>query len=496
MNNNLNNNNVTNFNTPKQPVNNTTQFQTFQQPIYNQRPIKNKRNNKKILLIVIVVAIIAAIIIKIFVGPKVSDKKINSMFDIDSFIRVEKDGKYGYIDSNGKFVIQPQYDYATEFYQDHAIVALKSENSANVYQVIDKSGNVKATAGYSSDIKYIEEANIWIINDQLYDDSLKKLSPDDVEVSYKDAGYLKWSNKTDNTAGIMNSSGKITYTYKFVNNENYFNFDPSDNAETLKENYCKVNIENKKYGIVNCDTGKIVYDYIDKYISNEDNNMFEIETKSNYEFVSIMYIQNDKIVFQSSSKNVSLYYSNYGYIEIIDKDKAYDERYSYIDISKGQITDKKPSSSSNTNDEWEEFTKITKFSCNSGYGLMSGEKIKIPCEWSNIKYFDLMLYKYLSSKGKEYVITQKDGKSYLINLKDGKAVAEFNASNIYLDDDSTFIYYRDAETSQDIIYNLITGKSLTIENNTNFTIYKNYITLREDGKLNYYNTDLKLIYTK
>ena len=152
MNNNLNNNNVTNFNTPKQPVNNTTQFQTFQQPIYNQRPIKNKRNNKKILLIVIVVAIITAIIIKIFVGPKVSDKKINSMFDIDSFIRVEKDGKYGYIDSNGKFVIQPQYDYATEFYQDHAIVALKSENSANVYQVIDKSGNVKATAGYSSDI--------------------------------------------------------------------------------------------------------------------------------------------------------------------------------------------------------------------------------------------------------------------------------------------------------------------------------------------------------
>ena len=45
-------------------------------------------------------------------------------------------------------------------------------------------------------------------------------------------------------------------------------------------------------------------------------------------------------------------------------------------------------------------------------------------------------------------------------------------------------------------YNLITDKTLSVENELELYRYSNYITLKEDNKLNYYNTDLKLIYTK
>lgn len=520
MNENNVNNGGNNYNIPPQPTNNinTVPVQNEQninfqqQPVYNQpqnnyqQPMNNQNNNKsnkKILFIIIaiVIVIVGIFVAKNFIGKGTGDKKIDSLFSSDSPIRVKKDKKYGYIDSNGNFIIQPQYDYATDYYGDYAEVALETtveDNKVKVYQIIDKKGNVKATAKYSSDIEYVDDYDIWIINDQLYNGSLNKISADGIKVDYEKYGYLRWENDSNKTAGIMNTSGKVTYTYKFADGEDYLGVSPSDTDKTLKERYCRITIENNKYGIVNCNTGKVVYDYTDKYISDEDDNIFEVSVKDNYEFVSIMYIQNDKIIYQSSSKNVDLYYSSYGYVQIRDDDKDYSQKYSYIDVSTGQITDKQPSSSNDTDDldEWEEFSKLTKFSCSTGYGLMSGDKEKIPCEWSEIEYFDLLLYKYLSSNGKKYVMAKKDDKTYLLNLKDGKAAAEFNSTYIYTDSDSTFIYYEDSKTNKKIIYNLITGKSISVENETNLDTYSNYITLEEDGKLNYYNMNLKLIYTE
>lgn len=499
--NNINNNQV-NFNNLQQPMNNNS-FQTLQQPTYDQQPTK-KNSIKKILLIIIAIVVIVLLVffIKHFIGGETGDKNNASTFSVNSLIAVEKDGKYGYIDLKGNFVIQPQYDYATSFYGDYAEVAIENEvdgQKVKTYQVIDKAGNVKMTTSSAWGIEHKSEYDIWIINNQLYNGSLKKLSADGVKVTYEDEGYLIWENDTNKTAGIMNSSGKVTYTYKFADGESYIGVDTPDNDKTLKEKYCRITIDNKKYAIVNCDTGKVAYDYTDKYISLEDDNIFKLTTKDTFEFVSIMYIQNDKVIYESSNKNVDLYYSGRGYVRITDDDKDYNERYSYIDISTGQITDSEPESSSNSNydlDEWEEYTKITKFNCSSGYGLMSGENTKIPCEWSNIKYFDLSLYKYLSSKGKEYVMAEKDGKIYLLNLKDGKSVAEFNAFYINTYGDTTFIYYKDQETGKRIIYNLITGKSLTTEYEQNAYLYSNYMTLEEDGKLNYYNTDFELFYSQ
>ena len=91
---------------------------------------------------------------------------------------VEKNGKYGYIDSNGNFIIDPIYDEAYSFNGNYAIVRTTvkyddlSSLEKDVYQLIDKYGEVKATTPFYDYPEYISKYNVWIINSELYDKNL------------------------------------------------------------------------------------------------------------------------------------------------------------------------------------------------------------------------------------------------------------------------------------------------------------------------------------
>ncbi len=465
--------------------------------------INNTKSKKKLLLFIIGGLLLIAIVL--FVGYKFFENKnsdINVIFD-DALIKVKKDDKYGYINSNGKFVLEPVYEVATDFQGNYAMVKTTVNiegTNREIYQLIDKKGNAKAQAEYSTDIKYVSEYNIWIINDQLYNSSLKKISSDKVKVKYEKYGYLSWEDVDRKSAGIMDTSGKVTYTYKYQTGEDYFSITPSDTNSTLTERYCITNVDNEKYAIVNCDTGKLVYDYTENYILDEDDNIFQVSKRDPWEFVTLMYVQNNEIAYQTNSKNVDLNYYSSGYVLIRDEDKDYSNRYSYLDVKTGNILSSQPSNNNsdvNINlNEWETLTGMTKKSCGNGYGLVKGEEEILPCEWYSIDYFGSLLYQYLTSKGKNYVMARKDDKTYIVDLKNGKTVAEFDSSYIYDDETSTFIYYKDSSTNEKIIYNLITGRTLKTSDDNSLNVYSNYITIKENNKKNYYNTNLKLIYSE
>lgn len=467
------------------------------------------KSNKKLILIIggIVGAIILviAVIALFLVNSGSSDKKI-AAFDPDPLIIIKKDGKYGYINSKGKVVLEPQYLSATLFKGDYAVVSIKNPKKENdyhdnVYQVIDKKGRVKAEAYYDSYIKYYDEHDIWIINEELYNGKLKKVTKDGLKVTYED-GYLRWFSKDKKTAGIMNLNGKVTYKYTFKDGESYFGYERSNNTDNFKQRYCRTNIDNEKYGIVNCDTGKVIYDYSTKYISDESYNIFSINEKSGYKFIEKMYIQNDEIIYKTENNNVRLTGYNYkdGYIEIYDSSvKDYNDRYSYVDLSNGKIVKDKtkikkdPKMQDVKLDDFESTTKYTKFSCDKGYGIMSGEKVVIPCEWKRIEYFDLSLYKYLESKGKKYILAVKDDKTYLLNLKNGKQVAEFNSTSVQKHTGSIFLTY--TEKNKAYIYNIVTGKSQKFDKKDNVGISSSYVVVKDGNKYIYYNSDFKKIYT-
>ncbi len=486
------------------PVSFDSNNQSYIQNPVNQIPNNNNYDNKpkknKVLLIVIIAVIIG---IAVFLGIKFLGGK-NTVSDQASTISegdpilIEKGDKYGYIDTNGNVIIPFKYDDAWSFIGGYTRVSEITDVDGyldELFYLIDTKGNIIYTANSSRGILYYDRYDVWIINGKLYNGSLKQLSADSITVDYKDNGYLSW--ESEKSAGIMDYTGKITYTYNFSGDEDFLSINVPDVSATLKEKYCIVNVENKKYAIVNCETGKVVYNFTDYYISEYDNNIFELSLKSNFEFVSSIYIQNDQIIYETNDQNIDLYYDSSGYVKIDDSNKPYSERYSYINILTGEITQEKPSVDIPTItsiDIWEEYTNYKQQSCdNGGYSLVKDDTVVVPCGYDSFKYFDLNLYKYLVSKGKDYVLAKKDRKTYLVDLKTGQVVEEFNMPSVITREDSSFVYYQDDNGTY--IYNLISGKSFTTSDvDAKVYIRSNYFVIKQDSKSDYYNMDCKLIY--
>ena len=118
----------------------------------------------------------------------------------------------------------------------------------------------------------------------------------------------------------------------------------------------------------------------------------------------------------------------------------------------------------------------------------------IPCKYSNISTFQEPLNTYLKTKNKNYIIATTDDKTQLINLKNKKVVKEFNTTRLVDKYEGPFVcYYQNDDV---VIYNILTKKEIKIKDATINLVGSNYIsTITTSGKLNYYNSNLKLIYS-
>ncbi len=483
-----------------------SQEPAYVQPGLNAQPPQKSSGSKTVIFVIISVIILVAVAIGIsFLLPDSKEKKekekIEQQFASDKPIPVKKADKYGYINTKGEFVIDAKYEAANEFIGEYAVVREMTEIEGikqTQYAIINTKGkSVKTSIG---PVEYIESDNKWIIDYALYDENMKQLSPKGTRVGDGEDGYYIWVSQDGKTGGIMNSKGKKTYTYTFQTGESYINFDVSDNDETLKEKYCVMNIENDKYAVVNCDTGTVVLDYTTQYISDEDDNIFDISKEGSFSTEYYIYVQNDKIAYKTPiDGDVSLNYYP-GYVQIRDYDKPYSDRYTYLPTDTLTEQKEQPTSTSEEKEEneWEKLTKNKTFTCSEGYGLMNGEKITLPCEYDSIKYLELDLYKYLKSNKKDYVYARKDGKWYVIDLNTKASVYEFKTSYIYPQEKTSFMYYTHSETKKTVIFNILTGKSLAIENNAYDYYHSNYVRIKDyDAKtVKFYNTDLELIYTE
>ena len=518
------NNPVANLGTNQAPMNNmpmnNNQGVTIptppNEPSYIQPGLNTPQPSKKsssktiIIVLIVIVALIAAAIGIISILPKSEAQKeaeqIERKFATDKPIPVTKDGKYGYINTKGKFIIQPIYEAAEEFKGDFTVVrTLKEEAGVEVnnYQIINSKGKVIKES--IMPIKYITDDNKWIIDYALYDEKIKQISPKGTRVSYANEGYYIWVSDDAKTGGIMNGKGKKTYTYQFQENENYISVDVSETDETLSEKYCKMNIENDKYAIVNCDTGTMIMDYTENYVTVKDDNIFSVCKEDSYSTDYYLYVQDNKIAYRTptgSGYDISLTYYP-GYVQIRDSNKAYSERYTYLHTSTLKEEKEAPEDADEDEediDEWEKLTSNKKFTCSDGYGLINEEKIVLACEYDLLKYVEIDLYKYLKSEKKNYIYANKDDKWYLIDLDTKKTLFEFNTSYIYQETGTSFMSYKEQDTKELKIFNIITGNTLTVSNPDDVYdyYYSNYIKIKSrDGKtIKYYNTDLELIYTE
>ena len=362
------------------------------------------------------------------------------------------------------------------------------EKEEDKSQIIDMNGKVVIDSSYNPE--YFEDLEVWLIKSSLYDKNLKQISGDGYKIYHIEDNYFQWNDRESKTAGIMNEKGKILYKYTFQSDENFMSIDSSDKDEDLKDLYCVVNIENKKYGIVNCKNGKLVYDFGDKKIFSNGDNTFKIYNSSMSEVLDNIFINNDKVLYHSNGKNVGLTYRN-GYLHINDYSNY---QTSYLDIKTGKIVDKVDNTTTVELSDWEKKNDMTVYECETGVGLKSKDKVVVDCVWDSIRIFDYPVYDYLVSKNKKYIITKKDDSYYLVDLKNSKTIKEFKTKHIRNANNSPFIYYDD-ENDNYVIYNVVTDKEVTVKNDVDIWLRSNYVIVEEDNKYNYYNSDLKLIYT-
>ena len=478
-------------------------------PQPNPQPTTESRKGSSKRLFIFIGAGLALIlgiflIIKFFGGGGSEEAKkevelINTTYDENILLAVKKDDKYGYINLKGEFVIEPQFYSASNFIGDYAVVRAGDDNKSSI---IDRKGEIKLTneSKYDS-YDYDAENGLWYDRTNVYDKKLKRLADDKILLEYED-GYIVWTDAEAKKAGIMNAKGKIVYTLPETNLAPNLSLDVSDNDANLPNTYCILkdySAEKSTYSIINCATGKVIIEPRQGLISDEDNNLFELHN-SEYKLERTIYIQDDKIVIDTPHEISMTHYGTYA--QIYDYDASYDDRISYI-VYGADTTQKDPPASADNKDasdialsEWESATGLTIFSCNKGYGLMNGDKVSVACEYDSITPPDSILYKYLKKKGKDYIFATKDEKILIITSK-GKQIAELNGTRLKLDDTSTFIYYTDNDSKQTILYNLLTNKSIAIEDkdvNSYINLYPLYATVRIGDKTTYFNKDLTAIY--
>lgn len=517
-NNNLNNTNInTAYNIGETNLNNNLNSTTTEEE--KNKSLKNKLLNKKTILIALVIVVVVAlafILIKNIGGNSSPKADLDSIFNPDKPIIINDNKKYGYITAAGKMMIEPQYRDANDFYGDYAMVTIDNPDTKSydktINQIIDKKGNVKIVAKNYTKPKYFDVYNVWLIDNVLYDSKLKKLSAEGAKVEYIDCGYFKYENSEKNESGIITYKGKKV----FKTAASSISTSLSENEYNQDDLYVAVDIHNKpeKSVVVSLKTGDILFTLENSenyYLLEEGDGIFsyyDTKVSRGYENSVYLYFTNNKLAYQTTDKVEDVKISDYKN-KIIEIDYGYDyedlgksQRRYYYDAKNKKMLDKDPdnSASSELNAALMENTYGFKMFSSSGkYGLMIGNKIVIPCEYTEIKLLGDNLFNYMQSKGKNLVLLEKDNKTILYNVKNSKSIITFDSNNVRDYNDSTFIeviLYANGSSTRTgyMVYNLLTGKSMTFDKDNEVFVESNYIEVKKDKKTTYYNTKFKQIY--
>lgn len=458
-----------------------------------------KQKVKKFLPIIIATIVILVLIITTLfftLGRINDDKVIGLTFDPDKPIPVKQNNLYGYISSsNGKEIISAQYTQVNPFYGDYAIVEL-TEDGSNKNCVIDRKGNIKLSS--LTTIKYISEYGLYIADETLYNENFKALTDDNEKVSYKGLGYSSYIKyDKDNKAiegGVLNNKGKKIYSYKFEDSEDFFSCTISEADERLGEEYAKVNVNNNKYAIINLKNGKIVYDYTDKSILVDDDNIFTISSDDDQQ--TVICLSKNKTVYETSDDvEISYYDIDNKILQIYDRSKDYSNRYSYYDLNNKSMLSEKPSKE--TSYAIESLTGYKSFTSNNKHGVMKGDKTILSCEYDDIEFLSPTTFNFIKSKTrKELVLAKEDGNYELINLKNKKSIFSFKASSVDSYSQSTFVKAKLSDSKETCVYNLLTGKYINFDSDSQVSVYSNYIIVTKNNTKTYYNTKLNEIYNQ
>ena len=183
----------------------------------------------------------------------ISCSLFKSSNDID-LIPFEQKGKYGYFDLEGKIVINPQFDFATAFREDLALVKLSGDNGKWGY--IDKKGKFVINATYK-DATVFQDGLAWVVTDNAAPSAINK------------DGEIKFTLKQANNVNLF-SEGLAGFSVQdTINNETWGFVDKTGTSIVnpqffeigdFSESKCAVKNKEGKWGFID-KSGKIIINY-------------------------------------------------------------------------------------------------------------------------------------------------------------------------------------------------------------------------------------------
>ena len=478
-------------------------------------PVPKKEMNKKILIPIIAVAAVALIVVALLVVPKIlggsgADElaKAKTVLDTDRPIPIKEDGKYGFISSKGKIIIEPKYEDVGEFYGDYAVVAVENDDddvwTDYKYQVINQKGKEQLDEAVYLEPEYYPEYGIWVIDGKLYNNRLKQTSAEGEEIDYIGQGYLTYSNMEKNKSGIMTASGKKVWSWDGWS----IDADLSENDYSDEDLYAIVRsyLADEQEVILSLKKKKIVYeleDHDNNQISEEDNGIFSIFDTNTYDTHTRMYFYNGKLAYEckdSELEDINIYDYEQQIIQLYyGYDSNYDSVYEYYDAKKGKEVDE---STLEEKDEYEDEDLyelkygFKPFESSYKYGLMSGDKILVQSKYKNVHFLEYNIFLYMKEvKNKELVLFETEKEMILMNVNNQKEIAKFDADYVGMYSSSSFLKLEQYDTEKYIVYNVITGEQKEFDGDADIELESNYITVEDDDKITYYNTKLESIYT-
>lgn len=449
--------------------------------------MKHKLDKTALFLSAIVFVVFLVVCILSYSSKRA--KLLERLVNPKALIPIEIDEKYGYMNSNGKIVISPKYSKASSWVGDFALVAVRKDYSEKI-RIIDKNEKVYFSVDYLSDVLAVPEYKIWVIEGKLYDSKLKLISDESDEVTYLRDGFLEYRNEKNKLTGLMNYKGKKTYSYKFTDKNESVDFSVSATSSKNRYKYC-IATNNKKTALINCNTGKIIYNYSKDIISSLDNNVFLINREKSNKNNQIVVVDNDKEIYKTyNTNNEIIYYNN-----IVVSENKDNYKKTYYNLKNKKTSESLFAGESLSRFESEEFDQYRVFSIGADDGVLKNDKVILPAKYSQIYPLDTKIYEYLKRvKNKEYVFAKKDDKYYLINLKNKKVIKEFNTDRITTYEESFFVTYKDNLTDETIIYNLLSNKTFKVNEDVDFDIDLNYFLIEGKKDYIYYNVNMKEIY--
>ena len=454
----------------------------------------SKKRADKIFFFFLVFIILASILIYFVFfrkdGSTYAD--LDSVFDTNKPVLIfDKNNKFGYVDKNGKVIVEPSYYNATQFYGDYAGVVFEEDKEE--YAIIDLNGKEVILKKGGEEPQYIIDYDIWVIGDAFYDGNMKRISPDNIAVTYDDNGYFTFKDSSNKQSGIIDYKGEIIYT---IFGTEGVELEMSHSDYDVDEYFVKVT-NNESVFVVSTKTDDLVYTYSgqSELYAGKNNFFYTYQDNGKKDF---LYFYNGALrieVYSVDEMHIADYKNQIIFAKLYNQERYYDIL-NETELQQGPEKNEYYSSLYGTNDY-----DFEVFDCGDSKGLVDGDKILVSCDYSTINLLDINLFSYVKKKTlKQIVLLEKNSSIIVYDMAKKKELKTFKNVEFKTYDNSVLVRFAkydgdDPLPSGYIVYNLLTDQYVEINaEELSVDIYPSYYIVSNRGIRSYYNADFEKIY--